>query len=41
VANPLITPWRRAVTGDLTSVFDFKTPDRARAALPDASSLPA
>ena len=26
VAEPNITPWRRAVAGDLTSVFDFKTP---------------
>lgn len=25
-----ITPWRRAVTGDLTSAFDFKTPNRSR-----------
>jgi phospholipase C len=42
VAAPLITPWRRAVTGDLTSVFDFKTPNRARVrGLPDASGLPA
>jgi phospholipase C len=42
VAAPLITPWRRAVTGDLTSVFDFNTPNRAFAArLPDASGLPA
>src|SRR5262249_22019129 len=23
-----ITPWRRAVVGDLTSAFDFKTPNR-------------
>ncbi|MDR3510608.1 MAG: phospholipase C, phosphocholine-specific [Caulobacteraceae bacterium] len=42
VAEPQITPWRRAVTGDLTSVFDFATPNRAYAdALPDASGLPA
>ena len=42
VAAPLITAWRRAVTGDLTSVFDFKTPNRRFAArLPDASGLPA
>jgi phospholipase C len=25
-----ITPWRRAVTGDLTSAFDFKTPNASR-----------
>nr|WP_306215102.1 phospholipase C, phosphocholine-specific [Actinoplanes sp. RD1] len=24
-----ITPWRRAVTGDLTSAFDFKNPNRS------------
>ena len=42
VAEPNITPWRRAVTGDLTSVFDFAEPNRAYAArLPDASGLPA
>jgi phospholipase C len=42
VAEPQITPWRRAVTGDLTSVFDFKAPDGGTgAALPDASQLPA
>jgi len=42
VAEPQITPWRRAVTGDLTSVFDFAAPDGVTAAaLPDASQLPA
>ena len=41
VAEPHISPWRRAVCGDLTSVFDFKTPNRAPTALPDASTLPA
>jgi phospholipase C len=25
-----ITPWRRAVSGDLTSVFDFRTPNEGR-----------
>ena len=40
VMEPQITPWRRAVTGDLTSMFDFKTPNHARVALPDASGLP-
>lgn len=25
-----ITPWRRAVSGDLTSAFDFKTPNASR-----------
>ena len=41
VAEPHITPWRRAVCGDLTSVFDFRTPNRTAARLPDASALPA
>ncbi len=41
VQEPQITPWRRAVCGDLTSIFDFRTPDRAPPALPDASALPA
>ncbi len=27
VVEPNITPWRRAVTGDLTSLFDFTDPD--------------
>ncbi|MCJ2188465.1 phosphocholine-specific phospholipase C [Novosphingobium beihaiensis] len=27
VMEPNITPWRRAVTGDLTSLFDFSDPD--------------
>jgi phospholipase C len=27
VAEPNISPWRRAVCGDLTSAFDFKTPN--------------
>jgi phospholipase C len=29
-----ITPWRRAVCGDLTSAFDFATPKTARVSLP-------
>jgi phospholipase C len=42
VMEPQITPWRRAVCGDLTSVFDFAAPNRAAdAGLPDASALPA
>jgi phospholipase C len=28
VEEPNISPWRRAVCGDLTSAFDFKTPNR-------------
>jgi phospholipase C len=38
VLEPNITPWRRAVTGDLTSAFDFATPNDAIVALPDTSS---
>ncbi|KAB7766386.1 phosphocholine-specific phospholipase C [Xanthomonas maliensis] len=35
VAEPNISPWRRAVSGDLTSVFDFRQPDvSALSALP-------
>jgi phospholipase C len=41
VMEPQITPWRRAVCGDLTSVFDFQTPNRGAGRLPDASALPA
>jgi phospholipase C len=29
VAEPNISPWRRAVCGDLTSAFDFRRPNRA------------
>ncbi|MFT4248347.1 MAG: phospholipase C, phosphocholine-specific [Pseudomonas sp.] len=38
VAEPNISPWRRAVTGDLVSVFDFRDPQGgALSALPDVS----
>ncbi|MDQ2859137.1 MAG: phospholipase C, phosphocholine-specific [Pseudomonadota bacterium] len=38
VAEPNITPWRRAVAGDLTSAFDFRHPERGRwSALPDTA----
>jgi phospholipase C len=40
VREPHITPWRRAVTGDLLSVFDFSAQDTPPG-LPDASGLPA
>jgi phospholipase C len=30
VAEPNISPWRRTVCGDLTSMFDFANPDAAR-----------
>ncbi|HEV2674258.1 MAG TPA: phospholipase C, phosphocholine-specific [Aliidongia sp.] len=35
VMEPNISPWRRAVCGDLTSALDFATPDQARPSLPD------
>jgi phospholipase C len=42
VAEPNISPWRRAVTGDLTSVFDFASPNGHRLRpLPSAAALPA
>ncbi|MBW5485063.1 phosphocholine-specific phospholipase C [Streptomyces bambusae] len=34
VREPNISPWRRAVCGDLSSAFDFTTTDPAPAALP-------
>jgi phospholipase C len=37
VAEPNIGAWRRAVTGDLTSCFDFAAPDGAWPILPDTS----
>lgn len=37
VAEPNITAWRRAVCGDLTSAFDFATPDAAAAPLPNTA----
>jgi phospholipase C len=33
-----ITAWRRVVCGDLTSAFDFATPNVARVALPDTAA---
>lgn len=33
-----ITPWRRAVAGDLTSAFNFRHPNARMVALPDTSS---
>jgi phospholipase C len=41
VAEPNITPWRRAMAGDLTSVFDFAASETPGPPLPDASHLPA
>jgi phospholipase C len=34
VVEPNITPWRRAVTGDLTSAFNFDSPNDAVVSLP-------
>ena len=39
VIEPNITPWRRAVTGDLTSAFDFRTPDDKPVMVPGVSGL--
>ena len=33
VAEPNISPWRRAISGDLTSAFDFRTPNAGVKAL--------
>jgi phospholipase C len=33
-----ITPWRRAVVGDLTSAFDFAAPDAPKAKLPSTDA---
>jgi phospholipase C len=37
--EPNITPWRRAVTGDLTSAFDFETPNAAVVSLPSTDAF--
>jgi phospholipase C len=34
-----ITPWRRAVAGDLTTAFDFKTPNTRRVMLPGTDAF--
>jgi phospholipase C len=39
VHEPNISTWRRAVTGDLTSAFNFQDPNHAPAKLPDTSSF--
>lgn len=33
-----ITPWRRAVTGDLTSAFNFRNPNARIVALPGTAA---
>ncbi|MCP3757420.1 phosphocholine-specific phospholipase C [Streptomyces sp. TBY4] len=38
VQEPNISPWRRAVCGDLTSAFDFTRADAAPAALPSTAA---
>ncbi len=38
VTETNITPWRRAVTGDLTSAFNFTTPNAKVPALPSTSA---
>ncbi|NJP49750.1 phospholipase C, phosphocholine-specific [Streptomyces sp. SBST2-5] len=38
VEEPNISPWRRAVCGDLTSAFDFARPDGRLAELPDTGA---
>jgi len=36
--EPNITPWRRAVAGDLTSIFDFANPNQQKVKLPSTAS---
>ncbi|MCX5210261.1 phospholipase C, phosphocholine-specific [Kitasatospora sp. NBC_00240] len=39
VTEPNISTWRRTVCGDLTSAFDFTTPDTSIPTLPDTTAL--
>ena len=39
VREPNISPWRRAVCGDLTAAFDFREHNAARPVLPDTAAL--
>ena len=39
VMEPNITPWRRAVAGDLTSAFDFRAPDDRPVTVPAVTGL--
>jgi phospholipase C len=41
VHEPNITAWRRAVSGDLTTAFNFRTPDSSMPPLPDTSNYKA
>ena len=38
INEPNITPWRRAVAGDLTSAFNFKSPNDAKVPLPSTAA---
>jgi phospholipase C len=38
LTNPNITPWRKAVCGDLTSAFNFATPNAATVKLPSTAA---
>jgi phospholipase C len=38
LTNPNITPWRKAVCGDLTSAFNFATPNDAVVTLPSTAA---
>jgi phospholipase C len=38
VVEPNITPWRRTVTGDLTSAFNFDSPNDEVVSLPNTAS---
>jgi phospholipase C len=38
ILEPNITPWRRAVTGDLTSTFNFESPNEALVPLPSTAA---
>ncbi|WP_263358694.1 phosphocholine-specific phospholipase C [Acidicapsa ligni] len=38
LVEPNITPWRRAVSGDLTSAFNFKSPNAAKVPLPSTTA---
>jgi phospholipase C len=39
VHEPNISPWRRAVTGDLTSMFNFASPNNAQVHLPNTDGF--
>jgi len=39
VHEPNISPWRRAVVGDLTSAFDFANPNHKKASLPSTADF--